>query len=291
MRLTSPSTIKYIMEKYNFRFSKRLGQNFLIDNTTVENIINGSGITNNDNVIEIGPGIGVMTYDMAKIANKIVAIEIDNSLLPVLGETLEEFENIKIINGDVLKLDINKIIEEEFGGKFPKVIANLPYYITTPIIMKLLEENANVTDIIVMVQKEVAERIVSKPSKKSYGVLSVAVQYYAKASTVMKVPRSVFMPQPSVESTVIHLKIRENPPVKLLSKPFFFRVVRAAFAMRRKTLLNTISGGNLGINKEQTKELLSNSNIDSIRRGETLSIDEFALLSNNIYKFVNDVEN
>lgn len=283
MKLTSVSTIRYIMEKYNFKFSKTLGQNFLIDDNIIEKIIKGADITEEDYILEIGPGIGVMTSAMADIAKKVVAIEIDTSLLEVLDETLADYENIKIINGDVLKLDLNKIIEEEFNGKKPKVVANLPYYVTTPIIMKLLEEDINVSDIVVMVQKEVAQRIISKPSTKSYGVLSVAVQYYSSPSIICMVPRGVFMPKPNVDSSVIRLEIRKDPTLDIYSKDIFFKTLRAAFAMRRKTLLNTLSSS-LKISKDEIKSILEKCEIDPKRRGETLSISEFAKLSNIIAK-------
>lgn len=289
MKLTSPSTIKYIMEKYGFRFSKSLGQNFLISEFIVEDILDGAEITEDDYVLEVGPGIGVLTKAIAGRAKQVTAIEIDKSLLPVLNETLAECDNVSIVNGDILKLDIDEIINTTLGGNRPKVVANLPYYVTTPIIMKLLEENANVSDIVVMVQKEVADRMVSLPNNKTYGGLSVAVQFYSEASIVTKVPRTSFMPQPNVESTVIRLKVRDVPPVELEDRKLFFATVKAAFAMRRKTLLNTISNGGLGLNKDQSKYVLDISGIDPIRRGETLDMKEFAILSNNIYKMRNNL--
>lgn len=283
MRLTSPSTIKYIMEKYGFRFSKSLGQNFLIDETIVERIVDGAEIGEDDYVLEIGPGIGVMTEAMSHRAKKVTAIEIDNSLLPVLEETLAECDNVEVVSGDVLKLDVNKIIDETLNGSRPKVVANLPYYVTTPIIMKLLEEDIRVSDIVVMVQKEVADRMVADPGNKTYGAISVAVQFYSEPVIVTKVPRSVFMPQPNVESTVIRLKVREQAPVELLDKRLFFDTVKAAFGKRRKTLLNAISTGNLGLGKEETQRVFDLCGIDSGRRGETLDMEEFAKLSNMIY--------
>lgn len=284
MKLTSPSTIKYIMEKYGFRFSKSLGQNFLISEFVIEDILDGAEISEEDYILEVGPGIGVMTKAMANRAKQVAAIEIDKSLLPVLSETLADCDNVEIVSGDVLKLDINEVIDTKLEGNKAKVVANLPYYVTTPIIMKLLEEDINVSDIVVMVQKEVADRMVSPPNNKTYGALSVAVQFYSEPEIITKVPRTSFMPQPNVESTVIRLKVRENPPVELEDKKVFFATVKAAFAMRRKTLLNTIANGGLGLNKEESNQVLLLSNIDPKRRGETLDMKEFATLSNNIYK-------
>lgn len=285
LKLTAPSTIRYIMEKHGFRFSKSLGQNFLIDEYVVEDILDGADIGPDDVVLEVGPGIGVMTQAIANRAKKVVAIEIDSSLLPVLDETLAELDNVEIVNGDVLKVDLKQIIEEKLDGQSPKVIANLPYYVTTPIIMRFLEEAIPVTDIVVMVQKEVAERMAAVPSTKSYGALSVAVQYYAEPRMVTKVPRSVFMPQPSVESAVVRLALREEPPVQLKEPKAFFDTVKAAFGKRRKTLHNALSSGNLGISKEQTAIILEAADIDPKRRGETLSIDEFATLANAVVDF------
>ncbi len=210
MKLTSPQTIKYIMGKYGFRFSKSLGQNFLIDDSIVESIIDGAEVGPDDVILEVGPGIGVMTQSLARRAKKVVAVEIDSALLPVLDETLEEEDNVEVVHGDVLKVDLQEIIDEKLDGKAPKVVANLPYYVTTPIIMRFLEEQIPVTDIVVMVQKEVADRMVAGPGTKIYGALSVVVQYYAEPSKIVKVPPSVFMPQPNVESSVVRLKKREQ---------------------------------------------------------------------------------
>lgn len=281
-KLTSPSTIKYIMGKYDFKFSKGLGQNFLISEFIVDSIIDGAEISEDDSILEIGPGIGVMTYEMAKVADKVVAIEIDNFLLPVLEDTLGEFDNVKIINGDVLKVDLESIINDEFKRK-PKVVANLPYYITTPIVMKLLEEELNVSDIVVMVQKEVADRMMAKPNSKTYGALSVAVQYYSQPEIITVVPRSSFMPQPNVESSVIRLKVKKSD-VELLSKKMFFNTVKDAFGKRRKTLLNALSSGVMKVSKDNLYIAFEKSGIDFKRRGETLSIEEFANLSNEIVK-------
>lgn len=288
MRLTSPQTIKYIMDKYGFRFSKSLGQNFLIDDFIVDEIIDGAEIGPDDVVLEVGPGIGVMTQAMARRAKKVVAIEIDNSLLPVLSETLAEEDNVEVVSGDVLKVDLQKIIDEKLDGQAPKVVANLPYYVTTPIIMRFLEEQIPVTDIVVMVQKEVADRMVADPGGKIYGALSVVVQYYAEPSKVVKVPRSVFMPQPNVESSVVRLKKRKEPPVDLKAPELFFKTVRSAFMKRRKTLLNALSSGELAVSKEETKTVLEACGIDPKRRGETLDMNEFAALANGFYDIKNN---
>lgn len=284
LKLTSPSTIKYIMEKYGFRFSKSLGQNFLIDEQIIERIIDGAEVGPDDDILEIGPGIGVMTQAMAERARKVVAIEIDRALLPVLDETLSGLDNVEIIHGDVMKVNLKEIIAEKFEGRKPKVVANLPYYLTTPIIMMFLEEQIPVKDIVVMIQKEVAERISATPSTKAYGALSVATQYYSEPKIIAKVPRTVFMPQPNVDSIVIRMTIREEPPVALDNPTLFFKVVKAAFGQRRKTLHNALNAGGFGQNKDETAEFLAASGIEASRRGETLSIEEFATLANTIQR-------
>lgn len=283
-RLTSPRTIKYIMEKYGFKFSKGLGQNFIIDDNVLERIIEGAEITEDDVILEIGPGIGVMTHALCEEAKKVVAIEIDRSLIPVLNETVGHHENLKVIHADVLKLDLMETLTTEFGAVKPKLIANLPYYVTTPIIMKFLEERIPVTDLIVMIQKEVADRIIAKPSTKAYGALSVVVQYFTEPSIVTKVSRGSFMPMPNVDSTVIRLKVREVPPVELEDEKTFFLTIKDGFGKRRKTLLNALSGGHLGLIKEQARLALEAAGIPEQTRGEALSIDQFATLANAIYK-------
>ncbi len=282
LKLTSPSTIKYIMDKYNFRFSKSLGQNFLIDEQIIDRICDGADIGPDDDVLEIGPGIGVLTMAMAQRARKVVAIEIDRALIPVLKETLEECDNVEVIHGDVLKVDLKALIAEKFEGRKPKVVANLPYNITTPIIMMFLEEQIPVSDIVVMIQKEVAERISAVPSTKAYGALSVATQYYSEPRIIAKVPRTVFMPAPNVDSIVIRMTIREKAPVELENPTLFFKVVKAAFGQRRKTLHNALNAGGFGQSKDQTAEFLRACDIDPSRRGETLNIQEFATLANYI---------
>lgn len=285
LKLSSPNTIKYIIKKYGFHFSKGLGQNFLIDENIVNKIVDGAEVTEDDYVLEIGPGIGVMTQALALRAKKVVAIEIDKSLLPVLDETLSGLDNVEIVSADVLDLDLKALIAEKFDGKMPKVVANLPYYVTTPIIMKFLEEGIPVSDIVVMIQKEVAARMAAVPSTKAYGALSVAVQFYSEPSIITNVPRTVFMPAPNVDSIVIRMKIREKPPVDVIDKKLFFRVVRASFAKRRKTLSNTLSSDLAGFEKPEILEVLGQSGIDPQRRGETLSMEEFGLLANNFAKF------
>lgn len=254
----------------------------------VHGIVDGAEITEDDVVIEIGPGIGVMTQQIAEVAKKVIAIEIDTSLIPILEETVGGYDNVKVINQDILKTDLTQLIEDEFQGQKPKVVANLPYYVTTPIIMMFLEEAIPVTDIVVMIQKEVADRINAVPSTKAYGALSVSVQYFSEPSIVLNVPRTVFMPQPNVDSTVIRLKLREEPIVDVIDRALFFKTVRAGFGMRRKTLLNALSNGNLGFGKEKCATILEACDIDPKRRGETLSIQEFAELSNVIYKKIRE---
>ena len=285
MKLYAPSTIKEIKEKYGFRLTKSLGQNFLTDKNIIDRIIEGSGITEEDLVIEIGPGIGVITYEAAQVARKVIAVEIDKNLIPILKETLAGQENISVINSDILKTDVNEIIEEECRRdpeiKGVKIIGNLPYYITTPIIMKLLEDGVMADGITAMMQKEVADRIKASPGTKAYGALSVAVQYYCEIESVVNVPKEVFVPQPKVDSAVLNLRIRKEKPVDLRDREFFFAVVKAGFGQRRKTLNNSLMGV-----KDITKEIVSASlaaaGIDPARRAETLNLEEFAELSNQV---------
>lgn len=284
-KLVSPKVTKEIVERYGFKFSKSLGQNFLIDENILYKIIDGAEISKEDGVIEIGPGIGTLTQVLAERAGKVVAVEIDKNLMPILEETLREADNVEVINQDVLKLDLHGLIRDKFEGKPVKVIANLPYYVTTPIIMKFLEERIPVSSMVVMIQKEVADRMQAKPGTKDYGALSVAVQYYCEPRMITKVPKSVFIPQPKVESTVIQLKVLENPKVKVKDEGLLFDIVRAAFGKRRKTLLNALSSSNLGLDKEKIKEILSKSNIQEERRGETLTIEEFAHLADCIFAY------
>lgn len=280
--LYMPSKTKEIVLKYGFRFSKSLGQNFLVDGNIIKNICEGADITEADGVIEIGPGIGTLTQQLSRYAKKVVAIELDKKLIPILEDTLEGIDNIKVINRDVLKVDLEKLIEEEFEGLNVKVVANLPYYITTPIIMKLLETKLPIESISVMIQKEVAERMIANPGKKDYGALSVAVQYYSKPEIITIVPKTVFIPQPNVDSAVIKLDIYKNPPVDVVDDRLMFSVVKSAFGQRRKTILNALSGGYLELDKETIKEVLEIADIDPKKRGEVLSIEDFAHISNTI---------
>ncbi|HKL43295.1 MAG TPA: 16S rRNA (adenine(1518)-N(6)/adenine(1519)-N(6))-dimethyltransferase RsmA [Clostridia bacterium] len=282
-QLTSPSQIKSIMKKHNVRFSKSLGQNFIINDFIIDEIIRRGDISEEDSILEIGPGIGVLTQALAETAHQVIAVELDNKLIPILNETLEEYDNVKIIHNDILKIDVSRMIEEKME-KPTKVVANLPYYITTPIIMKLIEEVSGIEEIIVMVQKEVAERMVSEPGTKDYGSLSVAVQYYCDAMIILEVPRDNFMPAPNVDSAVIRLIVKDEPTVNVLNEAFFFKIIKGAFALRRKTLINSLSKSAIGIDKELLKNILEDMNIDLRIRGEKLDINDFAELSNRIYK-------
>lgn len=282
--VVNPSSTKELLKEFNFRMTKSLGQNFLIDKSILDKIIEGSELTEDDYVLEIGPGMGSMTQKLCEHASKVVAVEIDKNLLPVLKVTLAEYNNVTVINHDILKVDLKKVFEEHFGDKKVKVIANLPYYITTPIIMKLLEEKLNLQSITIMVQKEVGDRIKAAPGGKDYGALSVAVQYYAKPSQVLLVPPHSFIPQPEVDSIVLKLDILSAPAVAVDDESLFFRVVKASFGQRRKTLLNALNAGNLGLSKDQLKEMLNEVGIEENRRGETLSLQEFANITNKLYK-------
>lgn len=282
--LASPKVIKEILEESGFKFSKSLGQNFLIDESVLDKMISGSGIDENTNVIEIGPGFGTLTQRLCMNAKKVVAIEIDKSAVPILEKNLEEFDNLKIINDDVLKCDLEKIIADEFGGENIKIVANLPYYITTPIIMHILESKIKTDSLCIMIQKEVAQRIAAKPSCKDYGALTVAVNYYSEPRLICHVPPSSFIPMPKVSSSVISLDIRDAAPVSLKNEKGYFKVVKAAFGQRRKTLLNALSNsGAIPLSKEEILNVLKECGIDEKRRGETLSLQDFANISNLIF--------
>ena len=284
-RLSSHRKTKEVVDKHGFKFSKSLGQNFLIDDNVIDRILDGARLSKGDKIIEVGPGIGTLTREMGRVADKVVAIEIDKTLIPILKDTLDEFENIEVINQDILKVNVEDLVKEKLNGGPVKLVANLPYYITTPIVMKFLEEDIPVTDIVVMVQKEVADRMNANPGTKDYGALSVAVQYYCVTEIVAKAPRHMFIPQPNVDSTVIGLHVREERKYNVDSEDIFFKTVKAAFGQRRKTLLNAL--GTLGfLNKDEIREVLNEANIDEKRRGETLSIEEFANLSNCVNKRV-----
>lgn len=283
-RLSSHRATKEVVNKHNFKFSKSLGQNFLIDDNVIDRILEGARLSETDRIIEVGPGIGTLTREMGKVAENVVAIEIDKTLIPILKETLADLDNVEVVNEDILKVYVQGLINEKLNGGPVKLVANLPYYITTPIVMKFLEEDIPVTDIVVMVQKEVADRMNAKPSTKDYGALSVAVQYYCDTEIVAKAPRHMFVPQPNVDSIVIGLHVRDEKKYVVDNEDIFFKTVKASFGQRRKTLLNSLGG--LGfLSKDQIREALQAANIDEKRRGETLSIDEFANLSNEINKF------
>ena len=283
-RLSSHRATKEVVNKHNFKFSKSLGQNFLIDDNVIDRILEGARLSETDRIIEVGPGIGTLTREMGKVAENVVAIEIDKTLIPILKETLADLDNVEVVNEDILKVDVQGLINEKLNGGPVKLVANLPYYITTPIVMKFLEEDIPVTDIVVMVQKEVADIMNAKPSTKDYGALSVAVQYYCDTEIVAKAPRHMFVPQPNVDSIVIGLHVRDEKKYVVDNEDIFFKTVKASFGQRRKTLLNSLGG--LGfLSKDQIREALQAANIDEKRRGETLSIDEFANLSNEINKF------
>ena len=275
----SKNTIE-VIQKYDFDFQKKFGQNFLIDSHVLDKIVSAAGITKDDFVLEIGPGIGTMTQYLAASARKVFAVEIDKALIPILEDTLKEFDNVQVINQDILKVDIKKLAEEHNDGKPIKVVANLPYYITTPIIMGLFESHVPLESITVMVQKEVADRMQSGPGSKDYGALSLAVQYYAKAEIVANVPPNCFMPRPNVGSAVIRLTCHKQNPIQVQDEKFMFRVIRASFNQRRKTLQNGLGNdASLPVTKEQAKEALEQMGLAPTIRGERLSLEEFARLS------------
>ncbi len=279
--LGTPTNTIEVLKKYNFNFQKKFGQNFLIDTHILEKIITASGVTKEDCVLEIGPGIGTMTQYLAENAREVVAVEIDKALIPILSDTLSEYDNVTIINEDILKVDVNRIVQEKNGGKAIKVIANLPYYITTPIIMGLFESDVPLESITIMVQKEVADRMQVGPGTKDYGALSLAVQYYAKPEVMIQVPPTCFMPKPSVGSTVIKLTRYEKPPVEVDDEKFMFSLIRASFNQRRKTLVNGLTNAaNLKTRKEDVLKALEKMKLPSAIRGEALTLEQFAKLSN-----------
>lgn len=276
-RLYKPSKLSEILTKYGFRFTKSLGQNFLIDGNIVRKIADSAEITEDDNVLEIGPGVGTLTEELALRAKKVLAVEIDEKLRDLHKETLD-IENVKVVYGDFLDLDLKKFTQEEFGDEAFKVVANLPYYVTTPIIEKLILANVNLIAITVMVQKEVAKRLAAEPGNKDYGSLSVFINYYTDCKYKFQVPSSVFMPKPNVDSAVVNLKMIKREEV---DTDFLFKVVRAAFTTRRKTILNSLSNSKLNYTKDDIKRALELSGIDERRRAETLNLEEFILLSLN----------
>ena len=276
-----PQNTIEILQKYNFHFAKKFGQNFLIDTSVLERIIKAAQITKDDCVLEIGPGIGTMTQYLAESAGKVIAVEIDKNLIPILEETLSAYENVMVINEDVLKLDLNEIVKEHNQGRPIKVVANLPYYITTPIIMGLFEKHVPLESITVMVQKEVASRMQEGPGSKEYGALSLAVQYYANPRIVANVPPNCFIPRPNVSSAVICLERFSEPPVEVKDERKMFALIRASFNQRRKTLVNSIGNAKeLGISKEEVAQPLEKMGLEATIRGEALSLEQFAKLSN-----------
>ena len=282
-KLSNPQVTIQTIKKYEFAFQKKFGQNFLIDDHVITKIINAAEITKDDLVLEIGPGIGTMTQYLAESARKVIAVEIDKNLIPILGETLAEYDNVTVINEDILKLDINRLVEEENAGKPIKVVANLPYYITTPIIMGLFESHVPLQSITVMVQKEVADRMQVGPGSKDYGALSLAVQYYAKPYIAANVPPNCFIPRPGVGSAVIRLTRYEEPPVTVKDESLMFKLVRASFNQRRKTLQNGIANSpELPYSKAQVEKALEKMGLAANVRGESLTLAEFAKLSDII---------
>ena len=282
-RLSDISTIRAVMEKNGFSFSKALGQNFLINPSVCPRMAEMSGAADCAGAIEVGPGIGVLTYELSQVSKKVVTIELDKRLLPVLDETLADCDNVKVINDDVMKIDLHRVIEEEFNGEEVAVCANLPYYITSPVIMKLLEDRLPITSITVMVQKEAAIRICAAPGTRACGAVSVAVQYYSQPQILFDVPRDCFFPAPNVDSAVIRLNIRTEPPVKLeTEEKQFFKLVKAAFGQRRKTVLNSLSTG-LGKSKEELSAALQHAGIAPTARAEQLTMEQFGTLCNLLF--------
>jgi len=276
-----PANTIAVLQKYNFNFQKKFGQNFLIDTHVLDKIIAESRITKDDFVLEIGPGIGTMTQYLCENAREVAAVEIDKNLIPILADTLSAYDNVEVINDDILKVDINRLAQEKNGGKPIKVVANLPYYITTPIIMGLFESHVPIDSITIMVQKEVADRMQEGPGSKDYGALSLAVQYYAKPEIVANVPPNCFMPRPNVGSAVIRLTRHQEPPVRVEDEKMMFRLIRASFNQRRKTLANGLGNApDIPLSKEQIQESIIELGVPVTIRGEALSLEQFASLSN-----------
>lgn len=279
--LGTPSATKEIINKYSFAFQKKFGQNFLIDSNILESIIRGAEITKDDFVLEIGPGIGTMTQYLCEAARQVVAVEIDKMLIPILEDTLSEYDNVEVINQDVLKVDIKSLAEEKNNGKPIKVVANLPYYITTPIIMGLFESGVPIDSITIMVQKEVADRMQTGPGSKDYGALSLAVQYYATAKVILNVSATCFMPRPNVDSAVIKLTRHKEPTVNVVDEKLMFKIIRASFNQRRKTLVNGLKNSpELSFSKEQIVKAIEKIGKPETIRGEALTLEEFAELAN-----------
>lgn len=282
-----PSNTIEILKKYNFNFQKRFGQNFLIDTHILEKIVDEAGIDEDDCVLEIGPGIGTMTQYLCERAGRVIAVEIDKALIPILNDTLSSYNNVTIINEDILKVDITKLCNEYNNGRPIKVVANLPYYITTPIIMGLFESGCPLESITIMVQKEVADRMKCGPGSKDYGALSLAVQFYSNPEIVANVSPESFIPKPGVGSAVIRLTRYPKPPVEVDDEKYMFKLIRAAFNMRRKTMVNSLMSGNLGLTKEEILSAIDKLNMSPQVRGEALTLEEFAALSNILSKVQN----
>lgn len=281
--LGNPGNTLEVVRKYDFAFQKKFGQNFLVDTHVLDKIILASGVTKEDFVLEIGPGIGTMTQYLAEAAREVTAVEIDKHLIPILNETLSEYDNVTILNADILKVDIGQLAQEKNAGRPIKVVANLPYYITTPIIMSLFESGVPLDNITIMVQKEVAERMRVGPGTKDYGALSLAVQYYAKPEIVANVPPNCFIPRPKVGSAVIRLTKHENPPVKVMDHKLMFRLIRASFNQRRKTLANGLNNSSeIPVSKEIIQEAIASLGVSPSIRGEALTLEQFAQLADFI---------
>ncbi|MBR6361297.1 MAG: 16S rRNA (adenine(1518)-N(6)/adenine(1519)-N(6))-dimethyltransferase RsmA [Clostridia bacterium] len=282
LNLTDSAVVKSILTRHGFSFSKSLGQNFIINPDICPEMAENCGADSGSGVLEIGPGIGVLTKELCLRAKKVVSIELDKRLLPILDETVGEFDNLKIINADVMKTDLKKVLEEEFGGMPVYVCANLPYYITSPVIMMLLQNNPGINALTVMVQKEWADRIISPVGSRDAGAVTAAVNYYSEARKLFGVSKNSFMPAPKVDSAVLRMDIREKPPVEVEDEKLFFALIKAAFGQRRKTALNSLSSG-LGISKDAVAQALTQCGFDTNVRAETMTMEEFAALSNLLY--------
>lgn len=289
--IASPRYTQDIIKKYGFSLKKSLGQNFLVDGNILQKIVDAANLDETKGALEIGPGIGALTEQLAKRAGRVTAVEIDQRLLPILKETLAPYDHVTVVHGDVLKLQLASLMEETFSGvEKISVVANLPYYVTTPIVMKLLEEKLPLENIVVMIQKEVAQRMAASPGSKDYGSLSVAVQYYCDPELVCIVPHTVFIPMPNVDSAVIKLKVREKPPVDVVDESFFFEVVQASFVQRRKTISNNLASRFFSKEtKQEAIEILERCGIEPSRRGETLSLAEFARLADALMQHLASV--
>ncbi|GAB6928010.1 16S rRNA (adenine(1518)-N(6)/adenine(1519)-N(6)) -dimethyltransferase RsmA [Paenibacillus sp. JCM 10914] len=283
--ISTPRRTKDIIARHGFSFKKSLGQNFLVDQNILHNIVEAAQLDDTKGALEIGPGIGALTEKLSQTAGKVTAVEIDQRLIPILTEVLEPYDNVRVEHADVLKVDLHELFRQDFEDVSKvSVVANLPYYVTTPILMKLLEEKLPLENIVVMIQKEVAVRMAAAPGSKDYGSLSIAVQYYSEPELVCVVPHTVFIPQPNVESAVIRLAVRQAPPVHVEDEAFFFDVVQSSFAQRRKTIANNLKSRFFpGEGRERLEELLAEAGIEPVRRGETLSIEEYARLSNVLH--------